>query len=323
VKTILRKIFEHQSLAARPPVLVDIGASTGLPPQWREIAGYSICIAFDPDRRQMEYIESERGFKKMYIFPAIVHESINGQADFFLTASPECSSTLPPRNAALSEYLFAPLFDLEKQVELPAVTLPSILKKLNLDYIDWFKTDSQGTDLRLFKSIPETIRRRTLAAEFEPGIIDAYEGEDKLWSLLAFMEKEPFWCGSFKLLGSRRMSPEVAARHFSGLRRRLLHTVLQPAPGWAEVAFLNDFSGQEMGVREYLLGWVFAANMKQYGAALKIAENGLALYNDGLFKELINYTVKSINRDCFFSMKVPLKWLKRLMRGFGVTVKPD
>jgi hypothetical protein len=323
MKKVLSKIFEHHALVDKPPVLVDIGASTALPPQWREIAAYSICIAFDPDRRQMEYIENERGFKKLYIFPAIVHESINGQADFFLTASPECSSTLPPRHAELNEYLFASLFKLEKQAKLAAVTLPAILKELNLDYIDWFKTDSQGTDLRLFKSIPETVRRRTLAAEFEPGIIDAYHGEDKLWALLSFMEQEPFWCSSLKLLGSRRMSPEIADRYFSGLRRRLLHTVLQPAPGWAEVTFLNNLSGGDLGIREYLLGWVFAAGMKQYGAALKIAESGFALYNDALFKELIDCTVKSINRDCIFSLKVPVKWLKRLMRQFGVTVKPD
>ncbi len=61
-----------------------------------------------------------------------------------------------------------------------------------MDYIDGYKTDSQGTDLRIFNSLPKEIINKILLAEFEPGIIDAYQGEDKLHHLLAHMEKEPF-----------------------------------------------------------------------------------------------------------------------------------
>jgi hypothetical protein len=58
------------------------------------------------------------------------------------------------------------------------------LIKININYIDWFKTDTQGTDLRLFKTLPSKIADHVLAAEFEPGILDAYIGEDKLYSVM-------------------------------------------------------------------------------------------------------------------------------------------
>jgi len=314
VKKILEKVFKHQSLADRPPVLVDIGASTGLPPQWRNIAGYSICIAFDPDRRQMEYIAEERGFKKMYIFPAIVHENIDGATDFYLTASPECSSALPPQDDALNEYLFSPLFKLKERVTLPSITLTAALEKLGIDYIDWFKTDSQGTDLRIFKSIPQNIRDRIITAEFEPGIIDAYKGEDKLSMLMAFMEKESFWCSRFDLRECLRITPDIAGKYFSGWQRKLLNTALSLSPGWAEIAFMNKFSNTKMGIREYLLGWWFATEMKQYGEALKIAETGLMLYNDEIFRELISFSVKTVKHKCIFNIRIPLKFLRRLCR---------
>ena len=54
----------------------------------------------------------------------------------------------------------------------------SALSKAGVDYVDWYKSDSQGTDMSIFDSLPKNISNKILAAEFEPGIIDAYQGED-------------------------------------------------------------------------------------------------------------------------------------------------
>ena len=42
-----------------------------------------------------------------------------------------------------------------------------------LDYIDWYKSDSQGTDLRIFDTLLDVVKDRVLAVDFEPGILDA------------------------------------------------------------------------------------------------------------------------------------------------------
>ena len=68
-------------------------------------------------------------------------------------------------------------------VELPALDIPSVLAELGLERVDWLKGDSQGTDLRLFRSLGD-LASSVLVAEFEPGIIDAYEGEDKFADVL-------------------------------------------------------------------------------------------------------------------------------------------
>ena len=49
----------HPDLISRPPILVDVGASAGLPVDWELIAPYSICIAFDADTRDFSISESE------------------------------------------------------------------------------------------------------------------------------------------------------------------------------------------------------------------------------------------------------------------------
>lgn len=68
--------------------------------------------------------------------------------------------------------------------------MKDVLKSINIDYIDWFKTDTQGTDLRIFASLGDELINKILVAEFEPGIIDAYKGEDKLYKIMEFFDKK-------------------------------------------------------------------------------------------------------------------------------------
>ena len=122
-------------------------------------------------------------------FPAAAVPDDTAEADFHLTRSPYCSSLLRPDAAALGDWDFARLFDVERTVRVPCVSLSKALRDVGVTRVDWFKTDSQGIDLRLFQSLGEEICSRVLAVEFEPGIIDAYEGEDKMAAVLTAMDR--------------------------------------------------------------------------------------------------------------------------------------
>jgi len=91
------------------PVLVDVGASGGIPDIWKPIAGQCRYIGFEPDARDARDI-SKSGF---------LQASLIGKA---LTAAPDQQETL-----------------------LDGMRVES------LDRMDWFKTDSHGCDLRLYR----------------------------------------------------------------------------------------------------------------------------------------------------------------------------
>ena len=133
-------------------------------------------------------------------------ETVSDKKYFFLTQSPHCSSALSPDKDALDPWAFRDLFSVVDTIKLPAIDIDTALKEIGLSYIDGYKSDSQGTDLRIFRNIPEQIRNNILLAEFEPGIIDAMKGEDKLHMLMAYMDKEPFWITNMGIYGSWRIS---------------------------------------------------------------------------------------------------------------------
>ncbi len=295
---MLAEILENRELQKKPPVLVDVGASGELSGDWKILSKYAICLAFDADKRETAYLENEKGnFRKLLRYNSIVshHE---GLSSFYLTRSPFCSSVLQPRERELEKWAFSDLFKIEKELSMPMTTLNTVLKKANLDYIDWIKIDSQGVDLRIFKSISESVRKKVLVAEFEPGIMDAYEGEDKLHSIINYMSQRPFFCDSMVIRGNQRINRTNIEKYFSPLEKRFFFRLLKSSACWAEISFLNSLENiSDFNKRDLLLASIFGFVKKQYGYVIEVAEKAKQYYEDEIFEHIKMEAIKRIKRN--------------------------
>ena len=298
--SIFAEILTRAEFQISPPVLVDIGASGQIHRKWKAIAPYSVCIAFDGDDRKFDQrTTSAEDFKQLHVFHSLVVDTDAEQIDFYLTRSPYCSSTLEPDANALEPWAFAKKFSVENKVSVRALTLKKALDDLGIRTIDWFKTDSQGIDLRLFQSLDGSIINKVLAAEFEPGIIHSYNGEDKLHELLRWMDGRPFWMSHAKMKGSQRLSDrQLTALVRSPFLKKLLQFSHVDSPGWMETTYLNTFEG-EMCKREYLLGWIFATIERQYGFALHLARSGEEKFNDDIFVKMCRISTHALWKNLF------------------------
>ena len=257
------------------------------------LAKYSVCIAFDADDRDFQFVEKEsKDYRRLYVFSQIVTDIEADELAFYLTKSPYCSSTLMPDHERVQDWEFAQLFEVQKIIQLKAVVLKDVLARIGVKKIDWFKTDSQGTDLRLFKSLGQQIQSNTLIAEFEPGIIDVYKGEDKLHHLISYMDQMPFWMSDIHVCGCRRIDQDIL-RRLTVVERTNLQTV-RVSPGWAEVIYINTFHDENFSKRDYLLGCIFAMTQKQYGFARELSIKGYEKFNDKDFKEIKSCVVAQI-----------------------------
>lgn len=300
---MIDKILSRPEFQTEPPVLVDIGASGQLHGRWKAFAKYAVCIAFDADDRDFGYVENESGhFRKLYTFNHIVTGPRSGEtdtevADFYLTASPHCSSLLRPRPDLIQEYAFAPKFEPTKVVQLKTRSLRSTLDSLSIKQVDWFKTDSQGTDLRLFRNLGDDRTRRVLTAEFEPGIASIYEGEDKLYKVLQFMEETgSHWLAELLPKGSPRITPALLDSFTSQpLLKKFVLFSLKNSAVWGEMTYLNRFADETtLTQRNLLLGWVFATTLKQHGFALILTQKAKSRFADPIFIEMEQYSRRRI-----------------------------
>jgi len=299
--SLIDKVLTRKEFEDKPPVLLDIGASGTIHKKWKRIAKYSICIAFDADTRDFNpEPEIAKKYRKLFIKNALVTEDgKSGLVDFYLTKSPYCSSLLKPNLEALQKWAFAPLFEIDTTVKLKCTDINTVLDELRLDRIDWFKSDSQGTDLRLFKSVSENIQNKILLAEFEPGILDAYQGEDKLHSILSYMDTaKKFWMADLVIKGPVRIaSTDLGAIFKSRFLQKIVNRVGKTSPGWGEMTFINSLNNfSQFDQRDLLLCWVLSTLNRQHGFALSVARLGKENYGDPVFQELASYSTRRIRR---------------------------
>ncbi len=265
------------------PVLVDIGASGGPPPVWGPIASESIYLGFDPDAREM-HEQGHGGYFRSIVVNRAVAAGRDREVGFYFTRSPYCSSTLPPEQDALANYTFAPLFDVVRRERVPAVSLDDVIADHDLRSVDWMKIDSQGTDLRIFRSLREHIRRRVLAIDVEPGLIDAYEGEDLFVDVHRELCREGFWLSNLNVGGAVRFSTAAlealrAAR--PGASARTVDSRLRRSPAWCEARYVRSLESASEALdhrREFLLLATFSILDGQWGFAFETAATAERLF---------------------------------------------
>ena len=310
---IFDEIFKQDFFLEFPPVLVDVGASGEIHEKFKPIAKYSICIAFDADDREMHQVieKDSKNYKKLFVVNSVLSEKDDKQIPFYLTKYPFCSSTLEPDRESLKYWDRADIFELNQISTIKATNLAEVMKELEVKRFDWFKTDSQGTDLRLFKSIGETLIQKIIVAEFEPGFINSYLGEDKIYSVLSYMDKFNFWLSDFKVRGFRRLRPHYKNKSFNNLEKTFFSKCLKQSPGWAELTYINAISEEEnFSEREFYLSWVLSTILEQHGHALDIAKRGLNKFSNSLFGELAEFSLKKMKIPWYF---LPFYMIKKTL----------
>ncbi|NME68431.1 hypothetical protein [Flammeovirga aprica] len=297
--SIAKRILSREEFTNKPPVLVDVGASGEIHAKWKEIAPYCICIAFDADDRKFDISEEDnQGFKKLYKFNCIVSDQEVEKLDFYLTKSPYCSSTLLPNPDSVKDYIFSPFFELDRTIQLNNISISHALEKLSLGYIDWLKTDSQGIDLRIWRSLDTSIQDNTLAIDFEPGLTQTYNGEDNASSILNYMADKNFWLSEYEVQKVIRGNHETYENLFSGaINKRLAKVTLKKAPLWVEISYLNNLEKENIDIRDFLLGLLFTIINKEYVVALELARKGKELFSDPIFNEIEKDVYSKIKKN--------------------------
>jgi hypothetical protein len=117
------------------------------------------------------------------------------------------------------------------------------------------------------------IRARVLAADVEPGLIDAYVGEDLFVDTHRALIDEGFWLSNLDVRGVARLNQSIL-KTLPGLdsiaRNRLAQTH-RITPGWCEARYLRRVDALEpCERRDYLLLSVLALMDYQYGYAQEV-----------------------------------------------------
>jgi hypothetical protein len=201
--------------AAKPIVLVDVGASGTPPKEWRSIAEMSSFVGFDADLRELRE-DNAFGFRRFVMINMAVVDTERQEIELHLTASPHCSSMLKPNMANLANYGCTELFEVEKITRIAATRLDAALRSVGLSHVDWLKLDTQGKDLDIYRSLGRPEAKGVLAVDIEPGVIDFYEGENTFAPAHVYLVDDGFWLARANVQQFSRISKPCQTRTACG-----------------------------------------------------------------------------------------------------------
>jgi hypothetical protein len=311
------------------PVLVDVGAAGAPPAVWEPIAPQSVYVGFDPAPAGNEITALARYARAIRIERAVSPLPDATTLPLYLTRLRCCSSTLKPRSAALAEHLFAPLFEVERETSIEAVPLADALANQGLQRVDWLKVDSQGVDLRIYQSLPDALRRTVLALDIEPGLIDAYAGEDLFASAHLALTADGFWLSDLELHGTpriRQTTLEHLQRVQPALTTERLQQGLRISPGWCNARYLRSpgwLREQSATPTEYVLLGCFALLDRQPGFALDVALECRRHFGAEPLSDLLHdEAVRRLLAQCASQRPAgqARRWLRKLTRRAGILV---
>ncbi|MEO1389789.1 MAG: FkbM family methyltransferase [Cyanobacteria bacterium J06634_6] len=291
--------ISHLFLDDNPISIVDVGASVNPPENCARLASVSTYIGFDPDLRKTQECD-QFGFLSHTIIDKAVSARKRESVSFYLTRSPECSSTLAPDMTQAKCYSIGNFFDVIGQAEVSSITLGEAASQANLASIDWLKLDTQGTDLDIFSNLEPDLLAKVLVVDLEPGILPFYIGENKVSNIHDFMLANGFWLSDLTQQRYPRISQDtVKALELDEKDVKLLGD----SPFAVELQYFRTIESLERNYatkRDFAAFWVLAMANANYAFAIEIAvaaeRHGL---KDSISQKLVSLTLEACRNEDF------------------------
>ena len=155
-------------------IIVDIGASGGIHPRWKNLALHFIGILFEPDSREYSTLK-ENSESNLIVLNSALSDS-RKEVEFNLCKKQTVSSVYKPNFNFLDKFTNSERFKVEKNIKLNADTLGNQLKINNINEVDFIKIDTQGYGLPILRGYAnnfDSVIGLEIEVEFEP----MYEGQ--------------------------------------------------------------------------------------------------------------------------------------------------
>jgi hypothetical protein len=281
-KHVLAELMERQQLEL---TALDLGASGATYEPFEHLLTRMNLVEVDPDARDFE----ERlvdALSYTSVREAIIESDTECSAKVHLTDFPHCSSTLEPHHENLSHFPYSDWFKVKSLGEVPATSLNRLADRLGVSF-HWIKLDTQGTELRILRSMRAELLGQLLVVDVELGVNEHYRGQDIVSGFHDFMLSNGF---RLKEALSAQSRPRIRKADFDSLKTNEVNeTELFNWPTafeWRYIRVLStdaEFLSDEpralrLWIANYALGdfahaYSLARRMKECGCNVQVADS--------------------------------------------------
>lgn len=228
----------------RPIVIVDVGAAGGVDTGWQTLPANARVLAFEPDEaecRRLSGLPTRPDGPQVEYIPAALGAA-RGFAPFFRTVQPHCSSNLRPMEELGDRFPTLQAMAVASETQIALVTLDEWCRDAGVEYVDFIKLDTQGTELDILSGargvLPTTLILET-EVEFNP----LYESQPLFGHVDAHLRANGFELWGLEALNHCQMTGlDGGSTELSVRGDGRIQTVSRPAGQlmWAQAFFVRS-----------------------------------------------------------------------------------
>jgi FkbM family methyltransferase len=173
-----------------PIVLIDVGASGGLEPNWKSAVRYLKIIGFEPGKKEFSELTKKESSNVKYLNSALYNKKTT--LDFYLMKDQQVSSIIKPNRRLLDKFPEIERFDAVGKTKIETDTLDNLFDIHSFDEPDFIKLDTQGTELSILQGAVDTLRDHIFGIEVEVEFVEIYESQPLFSEVDSFIRKQGF-----------------------------------------------------------------------------------------------------------------------------------
>ncbi len=169
-----------------PLVLIDVGASGGLPDRWKRAATYLHALCFEPDERAYAQLRRTANSPSVRYVNHALHKE-KGILDLHLAKQQANSSVFQPNHNLLMRFPEAERFDILRTIQVVVDCLDRQLQENGVSDPDFIKADTQGSELFVLQGGKLALSNTIFGLEVEAEFIPIYRDQPLFADLDTFL----------------------------------------------------------------------------------------------------------------------------------------
>lgn len=154
------------AFASEPLVVVDIGARGGFEQHWSLYGDQVELIGFEADSEECERLNQQISNSRNRLFPIALHQN-RGKKTFYVTAYPSASGFYPPDMNQVQRFPDKVNLSVVKTLEMDTVDFDSFASENGIDYVDFMKLDTEGSELDILKGAIRFLKKSVIGLSVE------------------------------------------------------------------------------------------------------------------------------------------------------------
>jgi len=154
------------AFASEPLVVVDIGARGGFEQHWSFYGDQVKFVGFEADPEECERLNQQASNSRSRLFPVALHQD-RGKKTFYVTAYPSSSGFYPVDMKQVQRFPDKVNLAVVKTLEMDTVDFDSFASENHIDYVDFMKLDTEGSELDILKGAIRFLKKSVMGLSVE------------------------------------------------------------------------------------------------------------------------------------------------------------